>query len=228
MRKFFTAALSVASVLSFCAGAKADNNITYKITLTNVTHGIILTPPIFSLSKHKTNIFKLGEPASLGLEMAAEGGATDELRAELEDKGVQDVVQTDSPVPPGVTITVMLSGNRASKLNLASMLLPTNDGFIAMNGKRVFNKARKRTFYLRAFDAGTEENDEICANIPGPQCGGEGFNDAGGEGFVVAHAGIHGESELSGQAYNWGNPVAIVTVQIVRDGDREDNEEDDD
>ena len=110
---------------------------TFEITFQNLTHGVILTPPIFSTSKKRIDVFVLGMPASLGLEMAEEGGATDELTSELNEAGVQDLVQTGALVLPGQSITVTLQGTRNSKLNLASMLLPTNDGFVAVNGARM-------------------------------------------------------------------------------------------
>lgn len=188
---------------------------TFEITFTNISHGIILTPPIFSVSHRKIDIFELGEPASLGLEMVAEGGSTNELKGELEAEGVQDLVQAQTPVPPGKSITVELEGDTHSRLNLASMLLPTNDGFVALNGKRL-RRGGTQVIYLSAYDAGTEENDESCDNIPGPQCGGEGFNEADGEGFVVPHAGIHGEAELKGKLYSWGDPVAMVTIRVSK------------
>jgi hypothetical protein len=86
-----------------------------------------------------------------------------------------------------------------------------------MNGERLWKRFQDRTFYLKAHDAGTEMNDEVCASIPGPQCGGEGFNAEGGEGLVAPHAGIHGEGELSRMLYNWGEPVAKVTVRVKKD-----------
>ena len=215
MRGMLIATLSVGSVLGLSAGARGDPTIVYEVSFTNVTHGVLLTPPIFSLSRHKIDVFTLGEPASLGLQMVAEGGATDELRAELEAQGVQDVFQMMSAVPPGATVTVELEGSRRSRLSLASMLLPTNDGFVALNGARLRGKSGMMVFRLSSYDAGSEQNDEVCASIPGPQCGGEGFNAEGGEGFVAPHPGIHGEAELSRQAYNWGDPVAIVTVRVV-------------
>lgn len=187
----------------------------YEVTFTNITHGMLLTPPIFALSRRQIDIFEVGAPASLGLEMLAEGGLTDELRSELEAQGLQNVIQTMNGVMPGQSITVELEGDRWSRLNLASMLVPTNDGFVAMNGPRVWRALGASTFYLSAHDAGTEENDELCASIPGPDCGGEGFNSAGGEGGVVPHPGIHGEGELSRQTYNWGEPVAKVTVRTL-------------
>ncbi len=204
----------------FCLGSgKGHGSRTYEVTLTNITHGVILTPPIFALSERQIDVFKVGEAASLGLEMVAEGGSTDEIRAELEAEGVQDVQQTAALVMPGQSITVRLEGNRHSRLNLASMLLPTNDAFVAMNGPRAANRSGRATFYLSPYDAGTEVNDEVCTSIPGPQCGGEGFNAEGGEGFVAPHAGIHGEGELSRMAYDWGEPVARVSVRRVDDDD---------
>ncbi len=228
MKRNLIAAMSVVAVLGLVASVQAEE-VTYEISFTNVTHGIILTPPIFSLSRHKLIVSEVGEPASLGLQMVAEGGATGELRAELESQGIQDVIQMQMPVMPGATVTTELSGNKRSRLNMASMLLPTNDGFVVMNGARVFSRRGQKVFYLKAFDAGSELNDEICANIPGPQCGGEGFNPEDGEGYVVPHAGLHGESELSRQTYNWGEPVAILKVRVVEhDDDDSDSDSDSD
>ena len=212
----------VLAVATLCLGAGDDGRYAthpgarqYEITFTNITHGAILTPPIFATSTSQIDVFELGEPASLGLEMLAEGGMTDELKAELEAVGLQDVLQTEAPVMPGESITVKLEGNRRSHLNLASMLLPTNDGFVALNGPQIWQRKGEMEFYLAAYDAGTEENDELCTSIPGPQCGGEGYNEDPGEGMVVPHPGIHGEGDLSRRTYNWGDPVAKVTVRVV-------------
>ena len=102
MRSNLVAALSVVLV-SGGVNATHAGEITYEVSFTNVTHGVILTPPIFTLSEHKLSVSEVGKPASLGLQMVAEGGSTDELRAELESQGIQDVVQMGMPVMPGVT-----------------------------------------------------------------------------------------------------------------------------
>ena len=97
------------------------------------------------------------------------------------------------------------------------MILPTNDGFVAMNSKRT-NPCGTTITYLSAYDAGTEMNDEDCDNIPGPlSCGGgEGYNMASGEGFVYPHPGTHGENEISVEEFSWTDPVAMVTTRIVK------------
>ena len=75
------------------------------------------------------------------------------------------------------------------------------------------------SFYSPGYDAGSEANDELCANIPGPTCDGvgasPGVND-GDEGFVHIHRGMHDAGDLSSAVYDWRNPVARITVSRVR------------
>jgi len=187
-----------------------------EVTLTNLTSSIVLTPPVFASSYHEISVFELTEPASEALEMVAEGGDTTDLALLFEDNGAMDVVKTSAPVLPGQSVSILLDGDKRSLLSFASMLLPTNDAFVGLSSVEL-RKWRTTIFYLYAYDAGTEDNDEICANIPGPlSCGGgEGFNSDSGEGYIFPHAGIHGEGEISVQDFGWGNPVAKVSVRIV-------------
>ena len=67
------------------------------------------------------------------------------------------------------------------------------------------------------YDAGTETNDELCATVPGPACGGEALSPAdSGEGFVSIHNGIHGMGDLNAALLDWRNPVAKVTIHRVK------------
>ena len=75
-----------------------------------------------------------------------------------------------------------------------------------------------------AYDAGTEYNDQDCANIPGPRCGGAGFDPVpaeGDEGYVHISNGFHElDAEpiveiLGPHVYDWRNPVAVITVTRV-------------
>ncbi len=203
-------------LFAFYSTQAQANHCNFKVTFTNLSGNVVLTPPIFATTKERARIYTLTEPASEALEMLAEGGETNGLAAYLSAHDLIDVVQTGSPVLPGQSVTIVIKGRFYSYLSVASMILPTNDGFVALNGKRIF-KPHRQTYYLTAYDAGTEVNDESCAHIPGPQCGGsgEGFNGADGEGFVFPHAGIHGEGDLLQSSYNWGEPVAKVTVTLA-------------
>ena len=54
------------------------------------------------------------------------------------------------------------------------------------------NVSKSRTIMLNAYDPGSEANSESCACIPGPPRGNHLRDQAKAEGFVHAHAGIHG------------------------------------
>jgi hypothetical protein len=112
-----------------------------------------------------------------------------------------------------VTITVS-AHSRASHLSLAAMMLPTNDGFIALDDVPLPRGQQAASYISNGYDAGSEPNDELCVNIPGPTCGGAGPSpEASGEGFVHVHAGIHGVGDLQASEYDWRNPVAYVSVR---------------
>jgi hypothetical protein len=98
------------------------------------------------------------------------------------------------------------------------MMLPTNDGFIALDSVEVSKKGA--TFYSPGYDAGSEANDELCINIPGgASCGGMGSSpgvNPGDENQVHIHRGTHGIGDLAADVYDWRNPVARITVTRVR------------
>ena len=190
-----------------------DSNGIKKVYITNISN-VVLTPPVVALCKKRMRpIARVGKPASLELESLAEGGDTAGLTMLFEDKGC-NVGMSETAVPPGETVIVEVAGRRNDYLHIASMLLPTNDAFIYTSGKKVKNVIRRGDIALKSYDAGTEFNDEICAHIPGPQCGGEGFNSAREENkFVKAHPGLHGGADVSAASDNWGEPVAKVKIR---------------
>lgn len=60
----------------------------------------------------------------------------------------------------------------------------TNDAFAALNAVPL-PASGSSTHNILIYDAGSEPNDEVCANIPGPVCGGEGDSpNVDGEGYV--------------------------------------------
>jgi len=114
---------------------------------------------------------------------------------------------------PGESISFEIEGyGRFNRFSLAAMLIPTNDTFVAVDS--VALPSRSRTVLAHAYDAGSEPNDESCANIPGPVCGGEGGSPgAGGEGYVHLSSGIHGIGDLGPETYDWRSAVAEVTIR---------------
>lgn len=66
---------------------------------------------------------------------------------------------------------------------------------------------------LHVYDAGSEANTELCAEIPGPPCGSGGVrHTAMAEGVVDFHQGILGGGDLD-SSYNWDSPVATITIE---------------
>ena len=186
----------------------------YLVTITNLTRAESFTPILVASHKRGVHLFKLGSAASDELAMLAEGGNTAPLSDMLAaNKRVTATSVSSGLLAPGASVTIKVSANGARYISLASMLIPTNDGFFALNNVRVSGEGVS-TFYSPAYDAGTEMNDELCVDIPGPVCGGEGYSpNADGEGYVHIHSGIHGIGDLSAATYDWRNPVARITVR---------------
>jgi len=192
----------------------------YEVSITNITRGQTFTPQLVTTHNRSVSLFTLGQPASEELALLAESGATGPATEALQSLGraVGEVKTIDGLLKPGETTTVKVGARRSSrKLSIGAMLIPTNDTFVAANGVNLPRRGSS-TYYLRAYDAGTEFNDQICANIPGPRCGGEASsaeadND---EGFVYVSNGFHDlGTELDPATYGWLNPVAKVVVKRV-------------
>jgi len=191
----------------------------YEITVTNITQGEIFTPILVASHPHGVKLFALGHAASTELAMLAEGGDTAPLSALLLSEGAHDVATADDVLPPGASVTLTVDVTRHSRsISVASMLVPSNDAFFAVNGARGPRGSQTLTLFSPAYDAGSESNDELCVSIPGPPfiCAGEGFNAADGEGYVHIHPGIQGVGDLIATDLDWHNPVAKISVKFVR------------
>lgn len=203
--------------------AEPEDGQRYQITVTNLTRGQQFTPILVASHKAGVNTFTLGSPASGALATLAEEGNTAPLAAQLSGMpAVKDVVTGSGLLNPGQSVTLTVQGGGAfNRISVASMLIPTNDGFFALNGEEVPLGNMAMTFYSPAYDSGSERNDESCTSIPGPffsECGGPGGGAApagGEEGYVHVHAGIHGIGDLDASQRDWRNPVAKITVRKI-------------
>lgn len=195
---------------------------TYAVTITNITSGQVFTPMLVATHTADMSFFELGAAPSSELADLAEGGATGGLQTLLDslpdrvmDTNTSGTTPNGDPLlDPGESVTIYITGNRDyNRLSLAGMLLPTNDTFVAVDSMPL---PRDHAAGLAlAYDAGSEMNDELCINIPGPQCGGTPFSAGLAEGFVHISHGISGEGDLAASEYDWRNPVARVTVRLM-------------
>ena len=189
----------------------------YQVTITNLTKSISFTPIMVAAHHQNVKLFELGNVASDAVSSVAEGGDTSGIAAMFTHPHDQ-VSSTTGLLNAGQSATVNFEGvGRNARFTIASMLLPTNDGFVAAQSVKPSKNSSAKTYYLRAYDAGSETNDELCSSIPGPHCGGEPFSpNDNGEGFVYVHSGVHGIGDLSAAEYTWNNPVLKVTIQRVK------------
>lgn len=196
----------------------------YTITVTNTSSGSYLTPLLVAgHADHQTRIFAYGKAASPELQAVAEGGDIEPLAAQFETAGAEVIRNPAGDLlGPGESTTFNLSKEN-TRISLVSKILPTNDGFIALDNANL----REGAQFLYAIDAGTEGNDEQIsgsaalntAGIPADP-GGKANADAPGisgrsaEGSVDRHPGITGGegSALDPEIHGWSGAVASIEI----------------
>ena len=216
MRKTTLILAGLLAITSSLVAQAAHEVVTFEVTIFNITKSQNFTPIFLATHHGAVRLFTPGRTASLELEILAEGGDTMPLQELLDgNPDVLNTVSTDGLLLPGQSVTVEIQADvHFNRLSIASMLIPTNDTFVGLRSMKLL-PLRSASFTLPAYDAGTEINDELCANIPGPDCGGEGYNTdtAGGEGYIYTSNGISGVGDLEPSAFDWRNPVARVRVK---------------
>ena len=184
--------------------------VEFKVTLTNLTMGVpaqggqIFSPPIFVTHGHGFSIGASGEAASAELTALAETGNHAPLAAlAMGSDAVSGVVAFPAPpdgvVIPGGTVTTMVSTSAdAGYLSLATMLVQTNDGIVLGNSLPLFDEGGNPLTIemdLIAYDAGTEDNNELATHVPGPPFGGGERAPTEG-GVITPHPGIAGVGDV--------------------------------
>lgn len=219
-QKLLALGIALAGVFGNSLSANAAD---FEVTITNLTSGQQFTPILVASHKAGVQLFKLGQPASPELATLAEDGNTEPLTNLLTaTPGVLDVTKSSGLLNPGASVTVKVkTRGDFNRLSVASMLIPTNDAFFALNGVKGPWNHEVATHTSVAYDAGSERNDELCASIPGPsfaECGGPGGGGAptgGEEGYVHVNAGIHGIGDLTAAERDWRNPAARIVIRRV-------------
>jgi hypothetical protein len=184
----------------------STQTVTVSIENLSPDNGAFLTPLWFGFHDGTFDTYDRGRPVSPGLESLAEDGDTALISQEFDLAGfgtVQGTILgadgTPGPIDPGETasFTVELDPSDPTSrfFNYASMLIPSNDFFIANGNEQahpIFDEAGNfigADFIVlgsNVLDAGSEVNDEIPANtaffgqmapntgVPEKRCGGTG------------------------------------------------------
>ncbi|MFT6270723.1 MAG: hypothetical protein ACJAVV_003562 [Alphaproteobacteria bacterium] len=169
------AKVAAATLISLTA-VTAAHAVDVEISITNLTQGNYFTPRLVVAHTDAVDVYEVGQEASTALAWLAEAGVIMDAQAAASVgqnfEAVLGPADTDNGsntwhffgglVAPATTLTYP-SFDTMDKpyLSLASMLIPTNDAFIGLDSIKIPTEAGTYTYYLNAFDAGTELNDEL-------------------------------------------------------------------
>jgi hypothetical protein len=213
----------------------------FEVTITNLTAGQPLTPPVIATHRGQHEVFEVGQPASVGVREIAENGNSAPLLAQLAADPFNRVSafaeSGDGPLVPegtpgstmfGDEVTMTIRGKARDRLSWVSMLICTNDGLTGVDSLRLPQDVGKPTLaQTNGYDAHTEVNTEDYADIVPPCQGligdssgepGTGVsNPALAEGGVIAHHdGIDGTlDDLDSEIHGWTDPVARIEVERI-------------
>jgi hypothetical protein len=220
---------AVTLLLAATASAFAEE---YQITLTDLTTGQPFSPPVFATHDSSLTLWQPGAAASNGIQQIAETGNRMPLVSDLTPLvggSVRDLVTPlSSPLLPGGTVSIRIQADSAHPwLSSAWMLGRTNDTFSGQHAINLLDIVGTQTFELAAYDAGTEVNTELAADLIA----------LGGNGRVAENGVIHlspglrgidhfdnglgydanGERTDAPASWRWdtNSPVARLTITAV-------------
>jgi Spondin_N len=175
---------------------------------------------VFATHNASFKLFTLGQPARRELALLSQTGRPFFLRDALAaTHGVGQVFSVPPSFPPtvpltdvvlcpgkSITVTVNAQGNNRY-LSLAAMIFPTNDGFIAVNGVRLPDGNDTLEIYSPAYDSGSEENDELCPNIPSLTFAGFPFpSNSSATGLSTCPNGLGPDNDVNSDPTNPSSP----------------------
>jgi len=213
----------------------------FEVTVTNLTEGQPLTPPVIASHRGRHQVFEVGQPASVGVREIAENGNSAPLLAQLAadpfDRITAFAESGGGPLVPAGTpgsamfadkVTMTIRGKARDRLSWVSMLICTNDGMTGVDSLRLPQKRGKPTrARTDGYDAHTEVNTEDYADIVPPcqaligdtsgEPGTGVSNPALAEGGVISHHdGIDGTlDDLDAGIHGWSDPVARIRVERI-------------
>ena len=155
--------------------------VTVEVTNLAPTGGTLQTPVWVGVHDGSFDIYDRNAPASAELERLAEDGNVAPLAGAFAGSGAGEDATVFGPgIPPirpgetgTVTFLVEVERGRAEYFSYASMVIPSNDAFVANGDPRahqLFNAGgvfQPTSFVVtggEVLDAGTEVNDEVPAN----------------------------------------------------------------
>lgn len=168
--------LASAAILALSATGAA-NAVTVDVEITNLTNSMYFTPRLVVAHDSTVDTFEVGQDASSALAWVAEAGVIDDAQNAASsgqnfeallgptdtDNGTNTWHRFGALLAPSTTVSYPFDAMDFEYLSLVSMLIPTNDAFVGMDSVRIPTEPGTYTYYLNAYDAGSELNDELNA-----------------------------------------------------------------
>lgn len=222
-----------------------DDLMTYEVTITNMTQGQPLSPPVLVTHTSAVHLWKKGLTASPSLRMIAEEGMTKDMVKACQGKSTDIAFAPATPeghIMPGKSMTMKIKAKPGDLLSAVAMIAATNDGFIgldscpldekgmtamkaAMTEETSTDARSKDTMPMMkdgmiskeamAMDAGTEENTEKKSDTPAPDMG-KGHVATDPQQPVSMHKGIMGSGDLDKDKMGWTGPVAKFEIKAMK------------
>lgn len=208
------ALLAIGASPAIAAKGKKAKSFTYEITVENLTKTQPLSPPLAVIHKANKAVWKKGHIASHGVAAIAEDANNSILESALPRArgflSAETVAQ--APILPGESAFFeVTTKGRYNRLSLLAMLVKTNDAFSGLNAISLHRVKDKRVFKRMAFDAGSEENNQLATHIPG--LGNPMVRAPEGD-VIRKHPGIKdGVGDLTVASEGLSGPVIKVTVK---------------
>ena len=215
------AALATADGDSNTQGANVTG--VYNITVQNLSAGQPLSPPLIVKHDRRARVWQNGTAASHVVANIAED-ANNAPAIQLLNRvrgvqgastGVDQGATAPAPIPPGAGQTYRVRvNNPTDRVSLISMLVNTNDGFTGLDSYRLRNGTR--VLVRRAYDGGSETNNQLARSIPGPCCNNPMVRDPEGR-TIRPHPGLrNGVGQLTRAQHGFNRrAVARITVEKV-------------
>jgi len=198
--------------------------VSYEVIVTNLTAAQPIAPVAVVLHTMGYEPVSLGSVASVALEKLAEGGDNTLFLSEADTHA--SVLKTwggAGALMPSAseTFNVEVNSNTGLLLSVVGMLVNTNDGFVNITGLDVSGLVVGNTqeVLLSVYDAGTEDNTESMATLPG--LGGVGFATARDDvNFISIHRGVVTMDDgltTSGlnESHRFDNPAVKVSIRRI-------------
>lgn len=218
--------IAISALLGMAASGYAQA-VEVELSITNLTHANYMTPRLAIAHDATVDAFEVGTEASTALAWLAEAGVIDD--AQSADSSGQNFEAALGPVDtdngsntwhrfggllaPSATLSYSFDTMDKPYLSLLTMLIPSNDAFAGLDSVAIPTEPGTYTYYLNAYDAGTELNDEL--NSTRTDITEEGGLPLGGYGLPgVAGAG----AEPIAPSMGTGGTGVAVTVGFDQDG----------